>query len=314
MVQVFSKAPMAELLDINGVNIGAQDLEAIHTTDNLMLLLAPNDINPTSATDCLQSILTSAEKEMIKTQKGDTCCHPDIDMRWEYIEFPKIIGQCKYPRGAGNFAPLKKGQRIDTSYKEAIHFEFETRHQTRVQLVVSYCKQKKYHKQYFGEFATLSYIPGKEASTSEMARYKTLLSHHHQCTQAFNVMLIPGLESIKRKVFVTSQRNDGTESQVLMLDVIRHMTIRMADGKKRRAIQCCFPANEGMYGIFYPGVLDAFRKMAKEFTHNAAAYTYHQCMRWNWSKEDAGKLVEHSFNLAAIRTVKHSKWDPNFDG
>jgi len=69
-----------------------------------------------------------------------------------------------------------------------------------------------------------------------------------------------------------------------------------------------------MYGIWYPGMLDAFWKMAKEFAHNAAVYTYHQCMWWNWSKEDAGKLVEHSFDLAAIRRVQHSKWDPNFDG
>ena len=188
----------------------------------------------------------------------------------------------------------------------ALHFEFETRHTDRISAALNYCKTHRLHQRLFGEHSRLVTNPPVDASQSTHKDYRALLQSHQALQREYSVMRVPGITEIRSSIIAHAR--DRIFS-VDLAEVIRHIKVPVADGVKRRAIQCCFQAKNGSYLIWYYGGIRDFSQKAEEFAHNAAAYTYHQCIRWGWSKEDAQRLVERGFEGYAARTAQTSTWD-----
>jgi hypothetical protein len=279
-IMLYSDVPAEELITDNYVDVRqymemeVKAFQAVETIDNLCLLQAPNDIFPQSAADCFSDLLEGCERKMILEKKQYPDMHRDTLVIWEGAKFPRIIARKLYPRG-GPFVKKKRGQREDTSHKMAIIFEFEKVHYNRVIAALDFAKFHGLHKQFFGEFAVVTFPPDENADKSERDRYRMMLEDHGRCTRGYSVSVVPGLIDASYEVDITitsgQHGEKKTVTELCVHDLLRKIKVTMPNGKRRNVIQCVFRNRSGDYNIWYPGNNEIMCAKAEEVLRNCAA-------------------------------------------
>jgi hypothetical protein len=317
-IMLYSDTAAEELITDNYVDLRqflemeVKAFQAVETVDNLCLLQAPNDIFPQSAADCLSELLEGSERKMILEKKQHSEMHRDTLVIWEGAKFPRIIARKLYPRG-GPFVKKKRGQREDTLHKMAIIFEFEKVNFNCIIAALDFVKFHGLHKQYFGEFAVLTFPPDENVDKAERDRYRMMLEDHGRCTQGYSVSVVPGLIDASYEVEITITSGQRGEKQTLtdlcLHDLLRKIKVTMPNGKRCNLIQCVFRNRAGDYNIWFPGNNEIMCAKAEEVLRNCAAYILHQGTRWGMDSAGLNEMIVRSFNQYSARSAQQSKWD-----
>jgi hypothetical protein len=115
--------------------------------------------------------------------------------------------------------------------------------------------------------------------------------------------------SVDMEIQSATAGRDSKVERTNLIKILRSVKAITSNGKKKSAIQACFPGKNGTYCVWYAGNNDALKSKAETFLKHTSASVYHQCIRWGMKSDGVQLLVEKSFDGDSAKAACNSRWD-----